>query len=77
VLINSDSLAIVRAVAGLGMSFSIPTTVEGVETAEQFAQVREAAALMSRAIISPAHAVRRGHAGPAPQARGDSQAGYA
>jgi predicted signal transduction protein with EAL and GGDEF domain len=39
---DSDSLAIVRAVAGLGASFGVPTTAEGVETIEQFEQVRDA-----------------------------------
>ena len=42
VLTDSDSLAIVRAVAGLGASFGVPTTAEGVETIEQFEQVRAA-----------------------------------
>jgi EAL domain-containing protein (putative c-di-GMP-specific phosphodiesterase class I) len=42
VLTDSDSLAIVRAVAGLGASFGVPTTAEGVETIEQFEQVRDA-----------------------------------
>jgi diguanylate cyclase (GGDEF)-like protein/PAS domain S-box-containing protein len=42
VLTDSDSLAIVRAVAGLGASFGVPTTAEGVETEEQLAKVREA-----------------------------------
>jgi len=42
VLTDSDSLAIVRAVAGLGASFGVPTTAEGVETVEQFEQVRAA-----------------------------------
>jgi EAL domain-containing protein (putative c-di-GMP-specific phosphodiesterase class I) len=32
----------VRAVAGLGASFGVPTTAEGVETVEQFEQVRAA-----------------------------------
>jgi EAL domain-containing protein (putative c-di-GMP-specific phosphodiesterase class I) len=35
-------LAIVRAVAGLGVSFGVPTTAEGVETREQFEQIRDA-----------------------------------
>ena len=42
VLVHPESLAIVRAVAGLGMSFGVPTTAEGVETREQFEQIREA-----------------------------------
>ena len=42
VLTDKDSLAIVRAVAGLGVSFGVPTTAEGVETVEQFEQVRYA-----------------------------------
>ncbi len=41
-LTDSDSLSIVRAVAGLGASFGVSTTAEGVETAEQFEQVRAA-----------------------------------
>jgi len=40
VLVHPDSLAIVRAVAGLGVSFGVPTVAEGVETAEQLEQVR-------------------------------------
>ncbi len=42
VLTDGDCLAIVRAVASLGTSFGVPTTAEGVETAEQFEQVRNA-----------------------------------
>ncbi len=42
VLTDGDSLAIVRAVAGLGTNFGVPTTAEGVETIEQFEQVRDA-----------------------------------
>jgi len=38
---NPDSLAIVRAVAGLGRSFAVNTTAEGVETREQLDIVRE------------------------------------
>jgi diguanylate cyclase (GGDEF)-like protein/PAS domain S-box-containing protein len=41
-LTDGDSLSIVRAVAGLGASFGVPTTAEGVETVEQFEQVRAA-----------------------------------
>jgi diguanylate cyclase (GGDEF)-like protein/PAS domain S-box-containing protein len=37
---NRDSAAIVRAVAGLGLSLGIETTAEGVETAEQLELVR-------------------------------------
>ena len=39
---NPDCLVIVRAVAGLGASFGVPTTAEGVETREQLEQVRNA-----------------------------------
>jgi diguanylate cyclase (GGDEF)-like protein/PAS domain S-box-containing protein len=35
-----DCAAIIRAVAGLGASLGIPTTAEGVETADQLARVR-------------------------------------
>ena len=35
-----DSIAIIRAVAGLGQSFGITTTAEGVETQEQLDQMR-------------------------------------
>ena len=38
---DEDSLAILRAVAGLGTSLGIATTAEGVETKEQLARVRE------------------------------------
>ncbi len=41
-LTDGNSLAIVRAVAGLGASFGVPTTAEGVETVEQFEKVRDA-----------------------------------
>jgi EAL domain-containing protein (putative c-di-GMP-specific phosphodiesterase class I) len=34
-LVDRGSLAIVRAIAGLGISFGITTTAEGVETEEQ------------------------------------------
>jgi EAL domain-containing protein (putative c-di-GMP-specific phosphodiesterase class I) len=34
-LIDEGSLAIVRAIAGLGISFGMTTTAEGVETEEQ------------------------------------------
>jgi len=37
---NPDSIAIIRAVAALGKSFSIVTTAEGVETEKQLEQVR-------------------------------------
>jgi diguanylate cyclase (GGDEF)-like protein/PAS domain S-box-containing protein len=42
VLVHPESLVIVRAVAGLGISFGVPTTAEGVETREQFEQIRSA-----------------------------------
>jgi predicted signal transduction protein with EAL and GGDEF domain len=35
-----DAIAIIRAVAGLGRSFGITTTAEGVETREQLEQMR-------------------------------------
>ncbi|MGC2811058.1 MAG: EAL domain-containing protein, partial [Bradyrhizobium sp.] len=35
VLVDEGSLAIVRAIAGLGVSFGMITTAEGVETEEQ------------------------------------------
>lgn len=38
--LRGDSMAIVRAVTGLGKSLSIVTTAEGVETAEQLALLR-------------------------------------
>jgi len=41
VCVNPDSLAIVRAVAGLGRSFGVPTTAEGVETSEQLDIIKE------------------------------------
>ena len=42
VLVHPESLVIVRAVAGLGVSFGVPTTAEGVETREQFEQIKAA-----------------------------------
>jgi len=41
VCVNPDSLAIVRAVAGLGRNFGVPTTAEGVETSEQLGLIKE------------------------------------
>ena len=38
---NSECLAIIRAVAGLGTSLGIATTAEGVETAEQLERLRQ------------------------------------
>jgi diguanylate cyclase (GGDEF)-like protein len=38
---DEDAVAILRAVAGLGLSLGIATTAEGVETREQLAKVRE------------------------------------
>ena len=37
---NPDSIAIIRAVTGLGQSFGMATTAEGVETQEQLEQMR-------------------------------------
>ena len=37
---HSDSLAIVRAVIAMGNGLGIATTAEGVETAEQFKQLK-------------------------------------
>jgi predicted signal transduction protein with EAL and GGDEF domain len=42
VLVHPESPSIVRAVAGLGLSFGVPTTTEGVETREQFEQIKSA-----------------------------------
>ena len=39
-LANPESIAIIRAVAGLGQSFGMTTTAEGVETREQLDQMR-------------------------------------
>jgi diguanylate cyclase (GGDEF)-like protein len=38
---TADAVAIIRAVTGLGISLGIVTTAEGVETKEQFEQLRE------------------------------------
>ncbi len=37
---KEESQAIIRAIAGLGVSFDVSTTAEGVETPEQLARVR-------------------------------------
>ena len=37
---NPDSIAIIRAVTGIGESFGMTTTVEGVETQEQLDAMR-------------------------------------
>ena len=37
---NPDSIAIIRAVTGLGQSFGMVTTAEGVETQAQLEQMR-------------------------------------
>ncbi len=37
---NPDSIAIIRAVTGLGLSFGMATTAEGVETQAQLDQMR-------------------------------------
>ena len=39
--VGADSHAILRAVAGLGISLGITTTAEGVETKEQVERVRQ------------------------------------
>jgi EAL domain-containing protein (putative c-di-GMP-specific phosphodiesterase class I) len=39
-LAKPDSIAIIRAVTGLGRSFGVTTTAEGVETQEQLDQMR-------------------------------------
>ena len=38
---TADHAVIVRAIAGLGLSLGVPTTAEGVETAQQLLQVSE------------------------------------
>ena len=38
---NADHAVIVRAIAALGLSLGVPTTAEGVETAQQLLQVSE------------------------------------
>jgi diguanylate cyclase (GGDEF)-like protein/PAS domain S-box-containing protein len=40
IFVHPECLAIVRAVAGLGANFGVPTTAEGVETREQLEQIR-------------------------------------
>jgi EAL domain-containing protein (putative c-di-GMP-specific phosphodiesterase class I) len=47
---NSDCLAIVRAVVGLGASFGVPITTEGVETKEQLEQLRNMRCIYARVI---------------------------
>jgi EAL domain-containing protein (putative c-di-GMP-specific phosphodiesterase class I) len=72
---DSDSLAIVRAVAGLGASFGVPTTAEGVETIEQFEQVRDAGCTHVQGFyFGRPHAARPGDAGAAPAAHRDPEA---
>ena len=48
VLVDEGSLAIVRAIAGLGVSFGMITTAEGVETEEQMRCLISKAALRSK-----------------------------
>ena len=51
---SEDSLAILRAVASLGISLGIATTAEGVETEEQLARVRaEGCTEMQGYLFSP------------------------
>ena len=54
-----DCVAIVRAVAGLGMSLGIATTAEGVETREQLEQLRaEGCTEIQGYLISPPRPAR-------------------
>ena len=54
---SDDALAIVRAVAGLGISLGIATTAEGVETEEQLERVRaEGCTEMQGYLLQPAEA---------------------
>ena len=51
---DEDAVAILRAVAGLGLSLGIPTTAEGVETEEQLQKVRaEGCTEMQGYLFSP------------------------
>lgn len=57
--VEKDSLAIVKAVVGLGSSLGIPTTAEGVETAEQFARLRDHGCIEVQGyLFSPARSAR-------------------
>ncbi len=56
---DSESVAIVRAIVGLGRSLGIATTAEGVETAEQLAIIRsEGCTEMQGYLLSPPRPAR-------------------